>query len=101
MRVFYIAAVLAVFATSAEARCSLDGARDELSEKGISKVACSCIWQEVADAMQLYFATTHRPGIPFPKPGDANHQALDRANKLANIHAKMCRYDWKSPHRPD
>lgn len=101
MRVFLIAAVLAVFATPAAARCSLDGAASFFREKGMSGPACSCIWQEVADAMQLYFATAHRPGVPMSKPGDINHQALDRANKLANIHAKMCRINWKSPHRPD
>jgi hypothetical protein len=38
--------------------------------------------------------------VPMSKLGDINHQALDRANKLANIHAKMCRTEWKSPHRP-
>ena len=55
MRVFLIAAVLAVFATSAEARCYPPNAIKELENKVMSKYACDCIKDEIIEWMSLLF----------------------------------------------
>ena len=104
MRVFLIAAVLAVFATPtvATAKCSPSTAR-HIEQNGMDPIACACIISEVAAHMRTYFAidplTLPDRDLSTPKLTENSQKALDNANKLANIHAKMCRFTWKYPHR--
>ena len=95
MRVFLIAAVLAVFATpAAAARCDLDAMAKELRANGLTTPVCSCIWKDFERHMGRYYQTVWGPGSgrsseprgPLASP----YKYLDRANKLANIHEKMC-----------
>lgn len=95
MRVFLIAAVLAVFATpAAAARCDLSATEKVIREYGVTELACKCIKKDFEKHMERYFQTVWglgpmRSGAPGG-PTSYGHLYLDRANKLANIHAKMC-----------
>ena len=100
MRVFLIAAVLAVFATPtvATAKCGPSAAR-HIEQNGMDPIACRCIVREVVAHMRIYFAIDPL-GLPdrdlsTPQLTENSQKALDNANKLANIHAAMCRFASK------
>lgn len=107
MRVILIAAVLAVFATPAAAtgKCNSWGAKTAIEKNGMDYHGCSCLIGEIAEHMRIYFAIDPLNLSDLDgstkKLVENSQKALDNANKLANIHAKICRFEWKYPHRPN